>query len=218
MKYYIVKNKSTPYGDYSDTICIGSIRTFYYEKVLMGAYNNVEVFGNEMKDLEVAELIRTGPYVPEIYIVDNINGFAMTENCMEKLEQSELKGVVDLKPTVKKKIVNLQWQSWSNEDWESYIKSVNEPEDVYENGKHDEALAKTMPNIFYIVPMVEECKLSIKNEDSDNEKYVLDIRPDSDVFRASNMLHCIVSENFKKFLDDNAIDNLSFSEILVRQS
>ena len=51
-----------------------------------------------------------------------------------------------------------------------------------------------------------------------DEKYVLDQAPNSDVFSASNMLHCIVSENFKKILDENAIDNLSFSEILVRQS
>ena len=216
MKYYIVKNKSTPYGDYSDTICIGLIRTFYWEKVLKGVYNNVEVFRDEMKDLDIAELIRTGPYVPEIYIVDNLNGFAMTENFMKKLEHSGLKGEVDLKPTVKKKIVNLAWQSWGNEDWENYIKRVNEPEDVYENGKHDKALAKTMPNIFYFVPMVEECKLSIENNDSDDEKYVLDRRPDADVFRASNMLHCIVSENFKKFLDENVIDNLSFNEITVK--
>ena len=217
MRYYIVNNKKSPYGDFGDIICTGYIRTFYFEKT-EHIYNNVKVFKDKMKDLDVAELIRTGPYVPEIYVVDNLHGFAMTETFMKKLELSGLKGISNLKPTIKKKIVNLPWKSWNREDWEIYIEKLYEPEDSLESGEHDEALAQTMPNIFYFVSMTEECKLSIENRDSDDEKYVLDKAPRSDVFRALNMLHCIISENFKTFLEENAIDNLSYCEIFIEQS
>ena len=215
MRYYIAHNIETPYGDYSDIIYSGYICTFYFEKI-EHVYNNVKVFKEEMRDLDIAEVWRTGPYVPDIYMA--ANGFAMTEIFMKKLMNSGLKGINNLKPTVKKKIINLPWKSWSKEDWENHIEELHEPEDSLEYGEHDEVLANSMPNIFYFIPMtVEKCKLSIENEDSYNERFVLDETPDLDVFMASNMLFCIVSDNFKKFLDENTEDRLLYNEIYMQQ-
>ena len=216
MRYFIVENVEVSYGDYGDIICVGYIKTFYYEKVKY-FYNNVEVFKNKMKDLDVAELTRTGPYIPEIYVVYNINGFAMTENFMNKLKLSDLKGIANIKPTIKKKIINLPWRSWDAESWEKYIEMLNEPEDILEKCEHDEALANSMPNVFYFVPIAEDTELLIENEGRSDEKFILEKSSDLDVFRASNMLHCIISENFKRFLDENYVDNLSYIEILTKR-
>ena len=213
MKYYIAENIESPYGDYGDIIFTGYIQTFYWEKV-EHTYNNRKVFKDEMRDLEIAELIRTGPYVPEIYIVSS-DAFAMTEDFMENLMRSDLKGIDNLKPTIKKQIVNLPWKNWTQEDWENHIETLYEPEDSIERGEHDESLALSMPNVFYFKPITTESELSIQ-EDNGVERYFLNKAPTHglDVFMASNMLWFIVSENFKKFVDEAAPNIFSFSEVV----
>jgi len=214
MKYYIVNNIESPYGDYGDIIYTGYIQTFYWEKV-EHTYNNRKVFKDKMQDLETAELIRTGPYVPEIYVVGS-HAFAMTEGFMEKLKRSELMGIDNLKPTIKKRIVNLHWKTWTQEDWENHIETLHEPEDSIEQGKHDESLALSMPNVFYFEPNTTESVLSIQDDDV-AEKFYLDKAPthNLDVFMASNMYFFIVSEHFKNFVDEAAPNILSYKEIFI---
>lgn len=198
MKYYIIKNKEMPWGDYGNILFSGFL------KVMDRNYN----------DLEVPELQRSGPYIPEFYIANSRN-IIVTDLVKHILEQSNIKGINKFKHIIKKKIVNIDWQSWDKDKEPLFYPDSGEPEDYILKGKHSEQIATSMPNVWEleVAEAYNLSKVSGKRDKITYSHLALIEEPQLDIFLPTNMLFVIVSERFKSLLENNDIRTLRFIEI-----
>lgn len=198
MKYFIIKNKDMPWGDYGDTLFKGFLN----------------VMDKNYNDLEIPTIERTGPYIPEIYIA-NSTDLVITEKVKKILEDEKISGIIEYKKIKIKKIVNIDWQKWDiNKEVEFYPKS-GEPEDYILKGKNDDSLVDKFPNLSN-VKTLKKGKLYKVNDKPDYINYLhLEIREkiDEDIFSIENMWFLIVSEKFKNILEMNNINDLKFIEL-----
>lgn len=96
MKYYLLKNRSMPWGDYGDMLFSGLL------KVLDEHYD----------DLEIPEIQRAGPYFPDIYMANTCN-IIVTDREKTLLESSDISGISGYRRAIVKKMVDIDWQSWN---------------------------------------------------------------------------------------------------------
>ena len=228
MDYYILENKTGPWGDYGDILFTGFLNTFTYEKIkvkktmrgkkINGKYTFEErmVEESNMIDLEYPELERAGPYIPEIYRV-NSTYIVMIDRVKQILENSEITGIQNLKKVIKKKIVDINWTEWDNFDDKIYDlieeTETGEPEDLIWKAENNEEIKKSMPDVWCTDIQKETYTLKIISSENNNEKYIVSKVPDKDVSMPENMLYIIVSENFKNIMEKNNIGTIQFEKI-----
>lgn len=199
MKYYILKNKKMPWGDYGRILFTGLLT----------------VLDDNFNDLDIPEIERTGAYVPEIYIA-NTRNIVLVDTIKKNIEESDITGIVRFKKVLKKKIVNINWESWDlNDKSPLFYPKSKEPEDYILKGKNDEQLSLSMPNMWEL-DVVRKHKLKRISDKPDNVNFsdlVLTETPKLDIFLAENMLFIIVSEKFKELIISNKLDTLEFTEL-----
>lgn len=199
MKYYIIKNQEMPWGDYGNMLFSGLLN----------------VMDEDYNDLDVPELERTGPYIPDIYIANRHN-IVVVEFVRNLIEKSEISGIKGFRYVLKKKIVNINWQTWdkNKKDPFFYPKS-KEPEDYILKGKNDNQLANLMPKVWEL-DIIQKYELEKIKDEPDNIAYsdlALKDTPELDIFYPKNMLFVVVSEKFKSLLISNEIKSLNFIEL-----
>ena len=86
MKYYLLKNRSIPWGDYGDMLFSGLLR----------------VLDEHYDDLEIPEIERAGPYFPDIYMANTCN-IIVTDRVKTLLESSGLSGITGYRRAIVKK-------------------------------------------------------------------------------------------------------------------
>jgi hypothetical protein len=230
MDYYILKNKTNPWGDYGDILFTGFLNTFTYEKVkvkktmrgkkINGKYTYEErmVEESSMVDLEYPELERTGPYIPEIYKA-NSSYIVMIDRVKEMLENSEITGIRNLKKAIKKKIADINWTEW--DDFESRLNDLSEelktgePEDLISKVEHNEETEKMMPDVWCAEIQKDAYTMEIISNKGGGERYILSETPAKDVSMPRNMLYIIASENFKNTIEKNNIGTIQFEKVEI---
>ena len=199
MKYYLLKNRSMPWGDYGDMLFSGLL------KVLDEHYD----------DLEIPEIERAGPYFPDIYMA-NTSNIIVTDRVKTLLESSDISGITGYRRAIVKKMVDIDWQSWDldSEDPLFYPKG-NSPINYIRQGANSEDLIRSTPQAWeLLVDRVGEI-----NKVSDARDYIgysnlaLVSSPSIDIFQPKNMLFIVVSERFKAFIEREKISTLSFVEL-----
>lgn len=199
MKYYIMQNKIVPWGDYGEVLFRGFLN----------------VMDENYNDIEVPELERVAPYVPEIYIANSID-IILSDTVKNIIVQASIRGIVNFRKTKKRKIVNINWTEWDMacETPLIYPKS-GAPENYILKGKHSEETAELIPDMWNLV--VEHTHKLEKLSDKIDSTYYSDIaiqgNPEKDIFIPFNMLFVVVSEIFKNLMELNNIDTIRFVEL-----
>ena len=199
MKYYLLQNRSMPWGDYGAMLFSGLL------KVLDEHYD----------DLEIPEIERTGPYFPDIYMA-NTSNIIVTGRVKTLLESSDISGITGYRRAIVKKMVDIDWQSWDldSEDPLFYPKG-NSPINYIRQGANSEDLMRSAPQAWELLVGRdgEIKKLSDTRDYFDFSNLVLASSPSIDIFQPKNMLFIVVSERFKAFIEREKISTLSFVEL-----
>lgn len=90
MKYYIIKNRKMPWGDYGNTLFEGSL----------------SVMDENYQITEVHKIERTAPYIPEIYTTIS-NYIVVREDIKDLLLNNDIKGIEKVHPTEFTKLVDI---------------------------------------------------------------------------------------------------------------
>ncbi|RWW91786.1 hypothetical protein [Flavobacterium cerinum] len=181
MKYYIIKNKQMPWGDYGNVLAYGFISK------------------NATGDIIIE---RIGPMIPAIYLYNKY--IAVVDGLKNTIESSSLKGYV-FKQAKKEKIVKLEWEGWdANEKIHDKPKS-GEPEDFILKRKHDPELAEKLPGIWVMIlntTSAGQIDLSKKNV-GDYSHISIDLTDwdGSDLFRTPQLGHLFCTEKAKEVLE-----------------
>jgi hypothetical protein len=212
MKYYILENKEMPWGDYGDILFKGFLNTFFFKKV-KGKYTSENV----MVDLDFPELERTGPYIPEVYIPGGYDtSLVVVDKVKTIVEKSNLKGINNFKKVIKRKIVDINWTEWDMESKKPlFYPKGNEPENYIFKNKHDEKISEMMPEV-WCMEIDKKYKLKKISEEIDyinHSDIGLESVPENDIFVPENMLYIIVSERYKKIMEENNINTLKYINI-----
>ena len=201
MKYYLLENRSMPWGDYGAMLFSGLL------KVLDEHYD----------DLEIPEIERTGPYFPDIYMA-NTSNIIVTDRVKTLLESSDISGITGYRRAIVKKMVDINWQSWDldSEDPLFYPKG-NSPINYIRQGANSEDLMRSAPQAWELLVGRdgEIKKLSDTRDYLDFSNLVLASSPSIDIFQPKNMLFIVVSERFKAFIEREKISTLSFVELSI---
>lgn len=197
MKYYIIRNKEMPWGDYGNILFRGLLN----------------VMDKNFHDLEIPEVERTGPFVPDIYIA-NTRDLVITDHLKKIVEKANLSGIKRYKEIKKKKIVNIDWQQWdlAHSDPKHYPKS-GEPEDYILKGKHDETLIDDIPKLWNPI-VIEKKILKVISNDKDNVNFshlAIDGNVEYDI--VCSLPRIVVSERFKSIMDQYKVDSIRYVEI-----
>jgi hypothetical protein len=198
-------NKEMPWGDYGDALCYGYLNEMD-EKFL-----NV---------IEIPELERTGPYIPPLYVANDVNILAI-ESVKNILQNSNMKGIKKCVKVIKKQIVEIKWQEWLGDDEPNFYPESGEPEDYIWGRKHNEELAKSMPEVFYFeIEKRHSLKQISDTVDCDHcTNFALEIsleeEGDLDIFCPLNKLYIVVSEKFKILMEQIGIDTIKFIHLKV---
>ena len=192
MKYYIIRNKQMPWGDYGNVLAYGFISKNSAEDVIIE---------------------RIGPMVPEIYLYNRY--VAVVNDIKDSIEATNLKGFV-FKLAKKEKIVELNWEGWdANEKMPDKPKS-GEPEDLILKRKHNPTLAEKMPGMWVMIlntTSAGQINQSKKNTgDYSHISINLSSWDGSDLFRTPQLGHIFCTENAKEVLEKHT-DYLIFFEI-----
>jgi hypothetical protein len=201
MKYYFIRNKQMPWGDYGNTLFRGFLN----------------VMDKNYNDLEIPTIERTGPFVPEIYIA-NSRDLVVSDKVRQIFEDNQISGILNYKKIGIKKIVNIDWQKWDkNRDPEFFPKN-DEPENYILKGKHDENLVKFIPSLYN--PIIQERKiLKVVSDKKDYQNFThleLNEKLNEDIICSG--LRLIVSEKFKNLLETDDINDIQYIELKYNPS
>jgi hypothetical protein len=164
---------------------------------------------------------RTGPFVPEIYIASS------TLICTDaaKAFLSDAAPGLTFSVAEKKKIVNVQWTSWDKDrEIDAYIdfESIDEPEDIIENGVHNHGVAASMPKLWRVgfssAPKVKIKQLGKFNSASPYSHLAASALPPAPDFllaEGDGYLGLFTSEDGMRALSRTFGDFLNFVEIPV---
>jgi hypothetical protein len=185
MKYYKLRHKETPWGDYSDILLTG-----------MTAYLD--------RREDLLQYQRTGPFQPDLTLT-GYKDLLVTNSIKEKLELSDLKGI-SFKPVIKRHIVPVDWTNWdtSKEDPEFYPES-GEPEGYILNLPHSQELADQMEDVWEVVVPISG---TFKEDDTFQVS-----NPDFDIMLPDNKYWFIVTEKAKRWLEQNSDGWIDFIEV-----
>lgn len=186
-----------PWGDYGNTLFRGFLN----------------VMDKEFHDLVTPELERTGPYVPDMYIA-NTRDLVIKDKVRNIFEDCNITGIKSYRGINKKKIVRLNWEDWdqSLENPQYYPPSGN-PENYIIKGKHDESIAKSLPE-FWNPQIAEQRVLKVVSKEKDWENFShlkLCVEPCFDI--VCSLPRIIVSERLKGILEANDICSVNFIPI-----
>ncbi len=192
MKYYQIKNKDMPWGDYGNSLLIGTL---------------------EDED-GTLKLSRTGPYIPPI-VQMSINDLVITNDLRTKLETSELTGFnfEEIKPV---KIVKIDWQLWDlDADEPEFYPESGEPEDyVYEGTNDPELLANV--GSFWKLTFTNSVELELRQGGEWWQKIptiLSDFWPNSNFAISDQILYNFIDQTAKDWLESNCDGNLEFEEV-----
>ncbi len=198
MGYYILKNKTMPWGDYGEILW-------------QGIY-----FFNKKKNRHT--VLRTAPFCPAIYrsqYDSQMPVLIVNEYGLDILDSSNLIGYVANK-IYKEKIVKLEWESWDLDSDEPKIYPAGDmdAEEYITRRKHNEALSEKLGDLYALT--FEKQSYTYKGE---NGKYFLSCTKtiSSDFFVADEMRNreIYVSDRGKDILQKYFAEYLTFEEILV---
>lgn len=181
MQYYILDNKSMPWGDYGDILFAGML----------------DNTGEQLL------LERTGPYIPELYLA-NISSILVTDTLKVRLESAGIKGITGFRPVLKQKIVRIGWQDWDPGQQAEFYPDSGEPEDYILEEEHDPELAAAMPEVWEM-QVATQYQLE-KNDGS----FHLKETPALDIFMPENMGWVVVSAVFRELLMTENIDTVTY--------
>lgn len=198
MKYFIIKNKEMPWGDYGYVLFTGLLN----------------VMDSNLNILEFPELERTGPYIPAIYIANSRN-VIITDEIKQIIEQNDISGVTKFCHVVKKKIVDINWESWDKSHGPLFIPESNEPEDYILKGQNNIDLLQSTPDIWElkVVRKYNLTKISDKFDSINYTHLTMNIKPQFDIFMPQNILVVIISEKLKNILEAHNINTLRYVEM-----
>lgn len=197
MDYFIIRNKQMPWGDYGNVLFRGFLN----------------VMDKNYNDLDIPEIERTGPYIPDIYIT-NTRDLVISNKVKELFDEAQIKGVDFYKPIKLKKIVKLDWNKWDlNSSDPEFIPSSGKPEDYIIKGKDNDDLKKEIPLLWNPI-LKEEKVLKVISEKRDLENFShLEMSEKVNVDILCSLPRIIVSEKLKNILEDNKIESLRFIKI-----
>lgn len=125
-EFFALEPGNAPWGDYGDTL-----------------WNGLVDVPEIRSKRSVAELSRTGPFVPPI--THPSGQVIVDDNLRQLLENSDLTGF-GFMPVRFDKLVRIDWHKWdSNSDEPRFYPDTGEPEDYILSGEHDASLEQEMP-------------------------------------------------------------------------
>lgn len=198
MKFYRLKNKQMPWGDYGE--------------ILFAGYNFQDKKSGNFY------ISRTAPFLPCVYRDPREAFLFITENLKTKLEQSSLKGLA-FQQAIKDKIVSLAWETWNLSAPEPtiYPSGDMDAEEYIIRRKHNQQLAETMEDIWAVV-------LPIKGLATRNGELVLQSIGESDIFtveiNSGNILSqdIFVSEKAMLWFVEHSEDCLTFEPCITKMA
>jgi len=187
MKYYKLKHKETPWGDYGNILLTG-----------MTAYLD--------RQDDLLQYQRAGPFQPDLTLTGH-KDLLVTNTIKEKIELSDLTGF-SFKPVIKRHIVAVDWSNWDrNKDEPEFYPESGEPEDYILDLPHSQELADKMEGVWeVVVPIGGTFK-----EDDSFQFY----NPDLDIMLPDNKYWFIVSEKAKSWLEQNGDGWIDFIEVKI---
>jgi hypothetical protein len=130
-----------------------------------GDYGSILMKGLPAKrDAQNGQLLleRAGPFIPPmVFTLESSVGYIVlvTQSFREKLETAYF-GDLAFKPTIKKHIVNIPWQTWDRQArLPSKLPDSGEPEEFVLGQKHSKEAAATMEEIWEFDAPVLPCKI-----------------------------------------------------------
>ncbi|OXA79282.1 hypothetical protein B0A58_03895 [Flavobacterium branchiophilum NBRC 15030 = ATCC 35035] len=196
MKYFILKNKEMPWGDYGDILFSGLLT----------------VMDENFNDIEIHKIERVGINIPEIYTANSTN-LVISQDIMGLISVNKIKGVKKYHDTKLIKIVNLDWENWDFKANDPFIYPKNgEPYNYIEEGLHDENLKTQIKKKYYSLDLETQPRVIFKDEMKKIK--ILNYTPKFDLFKAGKG-YIIASENFKRLIEINNIEDLVFIKIDV---
>lgn len=182
-----------------------------YGNILFRGFLNV--MDKQFHDLEVPEMERTGPFIPNIYIA-NTRDLVIADEIKRDMERGNITGAERFKPIKIKKIVNIDWQKWDSSSANpGFFPKSGEPEDYILRGKNDDILlGKT--KAYWNPIIIEQKVLQIISDKKDKVHFShLKIQKEITHDIVVSLPHIIVSENLKDILSKNSEDSIRFIEI-----
>lgn len=190
MKFYRLKNKEMPWGDYGDILLTGmTTRLKRYEEQL--------------------QYDRTGPFQPDI-VISGIDDLLVVDSVKRKIELSELKGF-QFKPAIKRHISYIDWNTWDLlKNAPEFYPNDFKPENYIIDFPHSQATADKMEAVWEVI--VEDNGSFI---DSRTYKHG---NKDIDIMKTDNSGWIIVTEKAKTWIEANCdnwtefwdLDNLPY--------
>ncbi len=195
MKFYRLKNKQMPWGDYGEILFAG--------------------YSIKNKKNGVFHVSRTAPFLPCIYRDSREAVLFASETLKIKLMHSSLKGL-SFEQAIKAKIVSLDWEKWdlSQEEPFIYPSGDMDAEEYIIHRKHNPKLAEEMGNIWSItfpkIGLVTKGGELIIEELNDFDIFTTEINSDNtftkDIF---------VSEKAMQWFVQNGENNLKFEPCTI---
>lgn len=127
MDFYVAENKAVPWGDYGVVL--------------------LEGFTGELGKSRAA-IERTGPFAPPIVI--SSGHLIVTDPVRRSIQSLKLRGI-SFRECVKQKIVDIPWTDWDPKKDPPKYPAGGEPENYILRRKHNERLAKRMPDLWELV-------------------------------------------------------------------
>lgn len=197
MKYYIVKNKTMPWGSYGEMLWQG-------------------IYGCD-KDTDSHMVFRTGAFCPSIYRSQYNRDFPVLivkEDALQYIIDSNLTGFV-FEPISKEKIVKLDWENWDLQAPEPlvYPSGDMDAEGYITQRKHNENVAKQMGKLYALIPQKDG--LLYREQEHSLGRLIDQSLSGLDIF--IDRLHCYFCSEI--YISEKSKDILSklYSDILVFQ-
>lgn len=170
-----------------------------------GDYSDILLGGIAVRQAGLLILERTGPFIPPISFPE-IDTALITDNLKLSLELSDLTGL-SFRPVVKKRIVDLEWETWdfaANEP--QYYPTTGEPEDYILQLPHSARIADQIGDIWEIG--LEEHAIFVPYQGLSN----LD---GTDWFRVAGQAAIYISDKAKLFLERVAPEWVSLTQAIT---
>lgn len=196
MKYYIIKNRKMPWGDYGNTLFEGSL----------------SVMDENYQITEVHKIERTAPYIPEIYATFS-RYIVVREDIKDLLLNNNIKGIEKVHPTEFTKLVNIDWQQWDlNAPNPKIYPRGGEPINYIKGRKHNPKFLDLISHSYYSLGLAEQEKIFEIVSDKDDYENYTDIRIKTaevkyDLFQCGSI---IASEKFKNLIETHTDNCLRF--------
>lgn len=183
MKYYRLKNKGLPWGDYGYIL-------------LAGMTTRLDRHDGKL------QLERTGPFQPNL-IISGIDDLLATDSFKREIQQAGFSNL-DFRPVIKKHISFVDWTTWdlSAEEPQFYPES-GEPEGYILELPHSVEVANRMENVWEIlVPEYED--------DKEGQEIFSGDKP-LDLIKVNGWT--VVTEKLRIWLEENRANWIEFEEL-----